>query len=116
MLTHVPDSSCKVPLTLGLQEDCFEEADGERNSEEGSSRICVKTELADPDEVAVDEAKFSETLSEVTLKTLSEGEVDLDEIQILSESVHFSENADVLKATGFRESLKRIRNCYIDLA
>ena len=50
-----------------------------------SFRIHVKEELADPDEVAADEAKFSETLLEVTLKTVSEGEFDLDEIQILSE-------------------------------
>ena len=78
------------------------------NFEVSSSGIQVKVELADLGELAADEAKFNETLSEVTLKTVSEGEVDLDEIQILSESIHFSEDADVLKATGMRESLKEL--------
>ena len=54
-------------------------------------------ELADLNEVAIDGAKFSVTLLEVTLKTMSEGEVGLDEIQILSESVHFSKDADSFK-------------------
>ena len=72
-------------------------------------------ELMDPDEVAVNEAKFSETLLEETVKTVSEGEVNLDEIQILSESVHFSKDVDAFKAMGTRESLRRIRNHYIDL-
>ena len=66
--------------------------------------------------VAGDEAKFSKMLLEVTLETVTEGEVNLDEIQIFSESVHFSEDADALKLTGMRESLRGIRNHYIGLA
>ena len=53
---------------------------------------------------------------EVTLKTVSEGEVNLDEILILSESVHVSKDVDWLNATGTEESLRRIRNHYKDLA
>ena len=89
----VPRSSFEVPLTLGLQEDCYEEAEGEDNLESSSSEIYVKVELVDPDKVAADKAKFNETLLEVTLETVSEGDVNLDEIQILSESVHFSKDA-----------------------
>ena len=81
-----------------------------------SSKIYVKVEPMDPDEVAADEAEFSETLSEVTLKTVSKGEVSLDEIQVLSESVYFSKSADALKATDMRESLRRIRKHYVGLA
>ena len=63
-----------------MQEDHYEEAEGEDNSEVSHSEIHVKVELVNPDEVAADEAEFSETLSEVTLETVSEGEVNLDEI------------------------------------
>ena len=70
----------------------------------------------DPDKEAADESKFNETLLEITLKTVSEGEVNLDEIKMLGESIHFSKNADTVKATGMRESLRRSRNHYISLA
>ena len=80
-----------------------------------SSKSHIKVEPVDPDKVAADEAKFSETLSGITLKTVTEGEVILDEIHILSESVHFSEDADAFKATGIRESLRTIRNHYVGL-
>ena len=59
---YVPESSFKVPLTLVLQEDHYEEAEGENNSELISSEIHVKVELVDPDEVVADKAKFSKTL------------------------------------------------------
>ena len=55
-------------------------------------------------------------VSVVILKTVSEGKVNLEEIQILSESVHLFEDADKLKATGTRELLRRIRNHYVGMA
>ena len=60
--------------------------------------IHVKVKLIDPDEVSVDETKFRETLLEVTLQTVCEGEVNLDEVQILGELVHFSEDASALQS------------------
>ena len=100
--THIPESSFRVPLTSDLQEDYCEEAEREDKSEASSSEIHVKVELVDPDKVATNEAKFRMELSEVTLKTVSEVEVNLDAIQIFSESVH----ADLLKVTGMREALQ----------
>ena len=85
------------------------------NSETSSSEIHIKVEPADWDKVATDEAEFSKTLLEVTLKRVSEGDINLGETQILIASVHFFEDADALKATGTRESLRRIRNHYVGL-
>ena len=69
--------------------------------------IHVKVKLIDPDEVAADEAKFRETLLEVTLKTVCEGEVNLDEVQILGELVHFSEDAGALQSHRHKRVIRK---------
>ena len=84
----------------------MKETEGKDNSEVSSSKIHVKVELVHPEEVAADETELSKTLLEVTLKTC-EGEVNLDEIQILSKSVNFSKGAGALKATGTQSHIKK---------